>query len=69
MKVGGEISEYENEKINELIREKKYLNKSDFIRHCIRRELERIEKDKKDEEKNRVILSKIAQENIFNKRK
>lgn len=67
MKVGGEISEYENEKINELIREKRYLNKSDFVRHCIRKELERIEKNKKDRENNKIILSRFAQENIFNK--
>lgn len=67
MKVGGEISEYENEKINELIREKRYLNKSDFVRHCIRKELERIEKNKKDREHNKILLSRFAQENIFNK--
>ncbi|MCQ2738208.1 MAG: ribbon-helix-helix domain-containing protein [archaeon] len=67
MKVSGEISEYENEKINELIREKKYLNKSDFVRHCIRKELEKIEQYKKDKERNKIILSKFAQENIFNK--
>lgn len=67
MKVGGEISEYENEKINELIREKRYLNKSDFVRHCIRKELERIEKNKKDRENNKILLSRFAQENIFNK--
>ncbi len=58
MKISVQISKIDNKKIEELVQKEIYLSKSDFVRHSIRLNLEKIEENNKQKLKEK--------KNIFN---
>lgn len=60
MRICGEISESENKEIETLIINKKYLNKSDFVRHCIRQKLQRIREYTREKERKQIAIKELT---------
>lgn len=60
MRICGEISESENKEIETLVINKKYLNKSDFVRHCIRQELQRIREYAREKERKQIAIKELT---------